>query len=210
MLTRRRFLARSAASVLAAAGCPILSASFAERVGGHVQPIIDSHVHVFERSPRFPFAPGAHPPVEDAPPEKLIALMRTNGVARTVIIQVIHYEWDNSYLLSALKRYPTLFQGVCRVNPEDPAAPDELAERVVDLLAARGMIGSDNQPPEHLSRRHPVTLRKPRQCRLCAVAYPQVQAGADLVAVLGARPVSCLALRAGLGFRLVRCFHGLD
>ena len=52
--------------------------------------------------------------------------MRANGVARTVIIQVIHYKWDNSFLLSVLKRYPTLFHGVCRVNPEDPAAPDEL------------------------------------------------------------------------------------
>ena len=53
--------------------------------------------------------------------------MRANGVARTVIIQVIHYKWDNSFLASVLKRYPTLFHGVCRVNPEDPAAPDELS-----------------------------------------------------------------------------------
>lgn len=88
--------------------------------------MVDAHVHVFERNPHFPFAPGAHAPAEDAPPEKLIALMRANGVARTVIIQVIHYKWDNSFLASVLKRYPTLFHGVCRVNPEDPAAPDQL------------------------------------------------------------------------------------
>lgn len=143
MLTRRRFLAQSAAGALAlpllsskaqnrGAGCPILSASFAERVGDHPPLIIDSHVHVFERNPRFPFAPGAHPPAEDAPPEKLIALMRGNSVARTVIIQVIHYKWDNSYLLSVLKRSPTLFHGVCRVNPEDPAAPEELAHLTED------------------------------------------------------------------------------
>lgn len=134
MLTRRRFLAQSAV-FLANAACPIHSASFAEWVGDHESPptshpgtlLIDSHVHVFERNPRFPFAPGAHPPADDAPPEKLIALMHANGVARTVIIQVIHYKWDNSFLLSVLRRYPTLFHGVCRVNPEDPAAPDELA-----------------------------------------------------------------------------------
>jgi len=89
--------------------------------------MIDSHVHVFERNPRFPFAPGAHPPAEDASPEMLLDLMRANGVARTVIIQVIHYRWDNSYLASVLKSYPGMFQGVCRVNPEDPAAPDELS-----------------------------------------------------------------------------------
>jgi predicted TIM-barrel fold metal-dependent hydrolase len=135
MLTRRRFLAQSAAGVFALSGCPIHSALFAEWVGDHEsqstsQPttlLIDSHVHVFERNPRFPFAPGAQPPAEDAPPEKLIDLMRANGVSRTVIIQVIHYKWDNSFLLSVLKHYPKLFHGVCRVNPEDPAAPDELA-----------------------------------------------------------------------------------
>lgn len=121
MLTRRRFLAQSAAGALALS--PLLS-----RGSGRAKaPMIDSHVHVFERNARFPFAPGAHPPPEDAQVEALIALMRANGVSRTVIIQVIHYKWDNSYLLSVLRRYSTLFHGVCRVNPLDPAAPDELS-----------------------------------------------------------------------------------
>jgi len=88
--------------------------------------LIDSHVHVWTRDPAFPFAPGANPPDIDASVEALIALMQANGVSRTVIIQVIHYLWDNSYLASVLRRYPTLFHGVCRVNPEDPAAPDHL------------------------------------------------------------------------------------
>jgi L-fuconolactonase len=121
MLTRRRFLAQSAASALA-----LSPLSF--KAQNHGAPLtIDAHVHVFERNPQFPFAPAARPPAEDATPEKLIALMRANGVARTVIIQVIHYKWDNSFLLSVLKRYPTLFHGVCRVDPEDPAAPDALS-----------------------------------------------------------------------------------
>ena len=90
--------------------------------------LIDAHVHVFKHDPQFPFASGAKPPAEDAPVEKLIELMRANNVARTVLIQVIHYKWDNSYLASVLKRYPTLFQGVCRVNPEDRAAPDHLSQ----------------------------------------------------------------------------------
>jgi L-fuconolactonase len=120
MPTRRRFLAQAAASAVA---LPLPSSSGQSR-GAR---LIDSHVHVFEHNPQFPFAPGAHPPAEDATPEKLLALMRANRVARTVIIQVIHYKWDNSYLLSVLKRYPGMFQGVCRVNPEDPAAPDHLS-----------------------------------------------------------------------------------
>jgi L-fuconolactonase len=129
MPTRRRFLAQSA-SVFAAA-------ALSSRAETHRAPLlIDSHVHVFERNAQFPYAPGAHPPAEDATPEKLLGLMHENGVARTVLIQVIHYKWDNRYLLSVLKRYPGKFQGVCRVNPEDPAAPDHLSE-----LTAQGFRG---------------------------------------------------------------------
>jgi L-fuconolactonase len=129
MTTRRRFLAQSAGV--------IASAALSSRAETHGAPsLIDSHVHVFERNPQFPYAPGAHPPAEDATPEKLLGLMHENGVARTVLIQVIHYKWDNRYLLSVLERYAGRFQGVCRVNPEDPAAPDHLSE-----LTAQGFRG---------------------------------------------------------------------
>lgn len=94
--------------------------------------LIDSHVHVFKRDPAFPYAVGAHPPAEDASAEQLIALMRANGVSKTVLIQVIHYRWDNSYVASVLKQYPKLFKAVCRVNPEDPAAPDTLSRLTQD------------------------------------------------------------------------------
>ncbi len=119
MLSRRRFLAQSAA---AACALPVTG------LAGAAMPIlIDAHVHVFAHDPQFPFAPGAKPPAEDATPEMLLELMRANGVARTVLIQVIHYKWDNRYLGSVLKKYPQYFQGVCRVNPRDPAAPDHLS-----------------------------------------------------------------------------------
>jgi L-fuconolactonase len=92
--------------------------------------IVDSHVHVFKKDPRFPYAEGAKPPDKDASAEVLLDLMKQNGVERTVIIQVIHYRWDNRYLADVLKRYPKLFHGVARVNPEDPAAPDHLTNLV--------------------------------------------------------------------------------
>src|SRR3981189_900488 len=114
MLNRRAFLATPfAAGLLAQNAKPLL---------------IDSHVHVWKPDPAFPFAKEAHPPAEDASAEMLLDLMKTNGVSRTVIIQVIHYRWDNSYLADVLKRYPQQFKGVCRVNPEDPAAPDHLSK----------------------------------------------------------------------------------
>jgi predicted TIM-barrel fold metal-dependent hydrolase len=89
--------------------------------------IFDPHVHVWKHDARFPFAAGAKVPEYDATPEALLALMKQNGIAKTVIIQVIHYRYDNSYLAAVLREYPQYFLGVCRVDPLDPAAPDHLA-----------------------------------------------------------------------------------
>ena len=81
-----------------------------------------------ERS-AIPWAPGTkNPPDKDATAEMLLKLMHGSGVQRTVIIQVIHYKWDNRYVADVLKRYPQYFRGVARVNPEDPAAPDHLSK----------------------------------------------------------------------------------
>lgn len=93
--------------------------------------LIDSHVHVWKRDPRYPWAKETkNPPAEDRSVEMLLDLMKANGVERTVIIQVIHYRWDNSYVADVLKEYPKIFHGVARVNPEDPAAPDHLSKLV--------------------------------------------------------------------------------
>src|ERR1035441_4042950 len=118
-VTRRTLLAGAAANALAA------------------EPrILDPHVHVWKHDPAFPFAEGARVPERDAAPETLLELMKANGVARTVIIQVIHYKYDNNYLAGVLKRFPGIFQGVCRVDPLDPAAPDRLSR-----LTAQGFRG---------------------------------------------------------------------
>ena len=92
--------------------------------------IVDSHVHVWKHDPKYPFADGAKVPPEDATVEMLLELMKTNGVSKTVIIQVIHYKFDNSLVADVLKRYPDTFHGVARVDPLDPAAPDHLSKLV--------------------------------------------------------------------------------
>jgi L-fuconolactonase len=89
--------------------------------------IIDPHVHVWKHDPKYPFAAGANVPARDASPETLLGLMKANGVSKTVIIQVIHYRYDNRFLAEVLKQYAGTFLGVCRVDPSDPAAPDHLA-----------------------------------------------------------------------------------
>ena len=90
--------------------------------------IIDPHVHVWKHDPKFPFAQGARVPERDATPEMLLDLMKANGVAKTVLIQVIHYRYDNSFVADVLKRYPGTFRAVCRVDPLDPGSPDTLSK----------------------------------------------------------------------------------
>jgi len=88
---------------------------------------------VWKRDPRYPWAKETmRPPEKDATPEMLLNLMRANGVSRTVIIQVIHYRWDNRYAADVLRQYPQYFRGVARVNPESPQAPDDLSRLVED------------------------------------------------------------------------------
>jgi len=103
-------------------------------------------VHVWKHDPKYPFAEGAKPPERDATPEMLLDLMKANGVSKTVIIQVIHYKYDNSYLADVLKQYPKMFQGVARVDPLDPAAPDHLSK-----LTAQGFRGVRISPAANAS-----------------------------------------------------------
>ena len=118
-MDRRRFVAGSLANVAAASfvKSPLL---------------IDSHVHVWKRDAQFPFAAGARVPDGDFSAEQLLTLMAANGVARTVLIQVIHYRWDNRYVGDVLRRYPGKFQAVCRVDPESADAPDELSRMTAE------------------------------------------------------------------------------
>ncbi len=99
--------------------------------------IIDPHVHVWVRDPHYPWAPETKdPPDSDRTPAMLLDLMRANNVQRTVLVQYIGYRWDNRYNLDSVKKYVPRFMGVCRVNPTDPASPDQLS-----VLASQGSHG---------------------------------------------------------------------
>jgi len=126
-------------------------------------PFIDSHVHVWKHDPKYPFAAAANVPPEDASAEMLLSLMRANDVERTVIIQVIHYKWDNSYLAAVLKQYPKQFRGVCRVNPEDPAAPDHLS-RLTEVDGFHGVRLSPVEGPQGDWIRGPLMRPLWRRC----------------------------------------------
>jgi L-fuconolactonase len=151
MWSRRRFLASAAATI-----APLPSAAVPT-------PLIDSHVHVWKHDPAFPFAAGATPPPENASVDQLLELMQANQVLRTLLIQVIHYRWDNRYLAGVLKRYPRTFKGVCRVDPQDPAAPDHLS-RLTEIDGFNGVRLSPSAAPQDDWIRGPLMPPLWRRC----------------------------------------------
>lgn len=131
-ITRREALGQlSAVGVVAAiASQPGLQA-MADRTES--VEIIDPHVHVWKNDLRYPWpAELANPPMEDALPEELRRMMRQHGVARTVIVHVIHYQWDCRYAGDVIREHPEQFMGVCRVDPESPEAVEQLDHWVRD------------------------------------------------------------------------------
>ena len=109
--------------------------------------IIDSQIHVWINDPRYPWAPETKdPPKENRTPAMALALMKANGVQRTVIAQYIGYRWDNRYALDSIKKYAPYFRGVCRVDPVDPAAPDQLSH-----LTEQGFHGVRISPSANAS-----------------------------------------------------------
>lgn len=101
-------------------------------------PIVDSHAHVWTNDPAFPWSPdAAATPTYDATPNALLKDMERTSIDTTVLVQYIGYRWDNSYVARAVAAAPERFAGVCRVNPEDPAAPEQLSYWTKD----RGLHG---------------------------------------------------------------------
>ncbi len=73
--------------------------------------IVDTHVHIGRN--------------HYEPVEMLLAQMELNGVAKTVLVQSTA-TLDNSYVLECRQRFPGRLAVVCRVDVDDPAAPDTL------------------------------------------------------------------------------------
>jgi len=95
--------------------------------------IIDPHVHVWKNDPKYPWPKETKdPPKEDALPDKLLELMKANGVEKTVLVHPIHYRWDCRYAGDVLKANRDSFMGVCRVDPEADSAADDLSRWVRD------------------------------------------------------------------------------
>jgi len=101
--------------------------------------IIDSHLHVWsDDESLYPYGEVSRPETgARASVELLNEHMAEAGVEKAVIVQPIHYLYDNRYVADCLARFPGRFAAVCLVDPKEPAAPDQLEE----LVRGRGFGG---------------------------------------------------------------------
>jgi predicted TIM-barrel fold metal-dependent hydrolase len=96
-------------------------------------PVIDTHIHLFEPA-RFPYHANAtyQPPAEPLGP--YLEFVKAAGIDHVVIVHPEPYQDDHRYLESCFEneRPRGLFKGTCLLDPIDPATPgrmEELARR---------------------------------------------------------------------------------
>jgi predicted TIM-barrel fold metal-dependent hydrolase len=100
---------------------------------GTVMTAVDAHAHVFRRG--LPLAANIrYAPDYDATPEDYLKTLDAHGISNAVLVQPSFLGTDNSYMLDALKRYPSRFRGISVVKPD--ISYDALRE-----LASAGVVG---------------------------------------------------------------------
>ena len=103
--------------------------------------IVDTHVHVWEISEKYPVGPTAPGwnslPDEPGTADELLAEMDVEGVDRTVLVQTSWSTWDNGYIADSVARFPERFIGHGLIDPQDP----DNAEQVRYWMGERGLAG---------------------------------------------------------------------
>lgn len=95
----------------------------------------DCHAHLFGPQPRYPYHPDRRYTPPDALLEDYVAMLRTLGVARGVLVQPSVYMTDNRVILDALARQAFPLRAVAVVD--DTASDAELKR--MDVLGVRGL-----------------------------------------------------------------------
>ena len=89
---------------------------------------IDAHVHLWTNDfTRYPLIPSFTPEQLQPPtfePQDLFDVALPVGVRRAVLIQMVWYGFDNSYMLQCIQQHPGVFAGVALIDEhrDDPAA----------------------------------------------------------------------------------------
>jgi predicted TIM-barrel fold metal-dependent hydrolase len=107
---------------------------------------IDAHVHVWTPDvERYPLAPGwstSQMSPRSFTPQELLALARPAGVDRVVLIQMIFYGYDNSYMLDCMRQFPGVLSGVAQIDEHGADPPAEMRR-----LRRHGVRGVRIFPP---------------------------------------------------------------
>lgn len=103
--------------------------------------IVDTHVHVWEISERYPVGPTAPNwsslPDEPGTAEELLEEMDGHGVDWTVLVQTSWSTWDNGYIADSVANCPDRFIGHGLIDPQDP----DNAAKVRYWMEERGLAG---------------------------------------------------------------------
>lgn len=94
---------------------------------------IDCHAHVFRRDLPMPDRRRA-PSGYDATPEDYLRKLDENSMTHGVLVQPSFLGTDNSYLLTALRKYPKRLRGVAVVDPAISSAE-------LDQMQQAGVVG---------------------------------------------------------------------
>jgi predicted TIM-barrel fold metal-dependent hydrolase len=96
-------------------------------------PYIDTHAHVFLQS--LPMAAGRrYTPSYDCPTNYYLEQLSNNDIGFGVLVQPSFLGTDNSYLLSALDRYPERLRGIAVVDPS-------ISDQELQVMDAAGVTG---------------------------------------------------------------------
>ena len=136
MWTRRQCLTGLAALGMQSLGSRSAGAEKPSSVTG----TIDAHVHIWTPDllayPRSgPDKDAVYKP-DSFTPDELFANSKPSGVNRVVLIQMIFYGYDNSYMLRAIAKYRATFRGVAIVDAAKPNVETEMKE-----LSEQGIRG---------------------------------------------------------------------
>ena len=111
--------------------------------------IIDSHLHVWSSDAgSYPWADKGT--TEAGSAELLHETMGTSGVDRAVIVQPIHYLYDNTYVADTLKQYPHKFSAMAIMDRHAPDAVEQLEKLVTEdgFEGLRMHLGRPDNPAE--------------------------------------------------------------
>jgi len=158
-------------------------------------PWIDAHSHIWPpETDKFPLAPGQTK--SDLKPasftdSELMAIARPEGVGRVVLIQhSVYHQFDNSYLIDAVRRHPKLFRIQGMVDDHQPH-PGEAMKK----LLPQGVTGFRITPFVRKPEEQPKWLETPGMIEMWKTGAKTGQAMCLLINAADLLPVDQMCER---------------